>query len=120
MSLRDALDAICADLPGAEKSDPWGGGHEAWKIGDKMFACIGSVQPGVSVKTADIATAAMLIDAGVGEKAPYFHKSWVRLPENVDKAELAHRVVASYDIVRSGLTKKFQATLPERPRIEGG
>ena len=28
--LRQRLDTICEQLPGAEKSDPWGGGHDAW------------------------------------------------------------------------------------------
>ena len=112
---RASLDAVCQTLPGAEVSDPWGGGHDAWKVGGKMFACIGATLPGVAVKTPDIETAQMLIEAGVGQKAPYFHKSWVLLPEEVDSAELKHRVVTSYDIVRSGLTKTFQATLPERP-----
>ena len=45
MGLRENLATVCADLPGAEKSDPWGGGHDAWKICDKMFACIGSKLP---------------------------------------------------------------------------
>lgn len=115
--LRARLDAICAPLPGAEKSDPWGGGHDAWKIGGKMFACVGAATVGVSVKTRDIETAAMLIDAGAGHKAPYFHRSWVLLPDAVDEAELRHRVCASYDIVRGGLTKRAQATWP--PRKEG-
>ncbi|MBT8408230.1 MAG: MmcQ/YjbR family DNA-binding protein, partial [Alphaproteobacteria bacterium] len=106
--------ASCAPLPGAEKSDPWGGGHDAWKVGGKMFACIGAMQPGVAVKTPDIETAEMLIDAGVGQKAPYFHKSWVLLPEDAAPDELHHRLVTSYDIVRSGLTKKAQAALPPR------
>lgn len=112
---RADLDAICQVLPGAEVSDPWGGGHDAWKVGGKMFACIGATLPGVAVKTPDVETAQMLIDANVGQKAPYFHKSWVLLPEDVESNELKHRVVTSYDIVRGGLTKKFQATLPERP-----
>ena len=111
---RAQVNAICTDLPGAEKSDPWGGGHDAWKVGGKMFACIGAVQPGVAVKTPDIETAEMLIEAGVGVKAPYFHKSWLLLPENVEPDELQHRVLTSYDIVRSGLTKKLQASLPPR------
>ena len=114
-TFRKALDAICQSLPGAEVSDPWGGGHDAWKVGGKMFACIGAALPGVSVKTHDIETATMLIDAGVGIKAPYFHRSWVLLPEDVDLDEMHHRVVTSYDIVRGGLTKKAQAALPERP-----
>ena len=74
---RAQVNAICTDLPGAEKSDPWGGGHDAWKVGGKMFACIGAVQPGIAVKTPDIETAEMLIEAGVGVKAPYFHRSWL-------------------------------------------
>ena len=35
--------------------------------------------PGVSVKTDSVETAEMLIEAGVGVKAPYFHRSWVNL-----------------------------------------
>lgn len=111
---RDLVNKICATFPGAECSDPWGGGHDAWKVGGKMFACIGSVGDGVSVKTPDIETAAMLIEAGVGVKAPYFHRSWLRLPWSCDEAEMRHRLSQSYDIVRSSLTKKLQATLPPR------
>jgi predicted DNA-binding protein (MmcQ/YjbR family) len=77
---RKLVNAICRKSPGAEVSDPWGGGHDAWKVGGKMFACIGAVMPGVSVKTDSIETAQMLIDAGLGVKAPYFHRSWVNLP----------------------------------------
>jgi hypothetical protein len=35
----------------------------------------GILAPGVSVKTDSVETAQMLIDAGVGVKAPYFHRS---------------------------------------------
>ncbi|MEX0328737.1 MAG: MmcQ/YjbR family DNA-binding protein [Ruegeria sp.] len=111
---RETVNAICAELPGADLSDPWGGGHDAWKVGGKMFACIGSVGDGVSVKTPDIETAQMLIDAGVGTKAPYFHRSWIRLPWDVDPDEMRHRLIASYDLVRSSLTKKVQAQIPPR------
>ncbi|MEX0278759.1 MAG: MmcQ/YjbR family DNA-binding protein [Ruegeria sp.] len=111
---RETVNAICAELPGADLSDPWGGGHDAWKVGGKMFGCIGSVGDGVSVKTPDIETAQMLIDAGVGTKAPYFHRSWIRLPWDVDPDEMRHRLIASYDLVRSSLTKKVQAQIPPR------
>ena len=117
LMFRARVDAICAPLPGAEKSDPWGGGHDAWKVCDKMFACIGAVDPGISVKTDSIETATMLIEAGVGTKARYFHRSWIRLPEDCPEEELRHRIETSYDIVRAGLTKKLQATLADR---EGG
>lgn len=111
---REFVKQICAALPGAENSDPWGGGHDAWKVGGKMFASIGALGTGVSVKTPDIETATMLIDAGVGVKAPYFHRSWIHLSLDSDADELRHRLEASYDIVRSSLTKKLQATLPSR------
>ena len=116
--LRTKLDAICVKLPGAEKSDPWGGGHDAWKIGDKMFACIGAVDSGVSVKCVDVETAQMLIDAQIGRRARYFHTSWVNLPDDVADEELFHRVTGSYDLVRSKLPKKFRDTLPERQEGE--
>jgi len=54
---REIVNAICRTFSGAEVSDPWGGGHDAWKIGGKMFACIGAVMPGVSVKTDSVETA---------------------------------------------------------------
>ncbi|HET7411440.1 MAG TPA: MmcQ/YjbR family DNA-binding protein, partial [Pararhizobium sp.] len=66
-AFRRRVAAICGALPGAEVSDPWGGGHDAWKVGGKMFALIGAVAEGVAVKCPDIETAEMLKDAGVGE-----------------------------------------------------
>ena len=59
----------------------------------------------------------MLIEAGVARKAPYFHRSWVNLPEDTPTGELHHRIVTSYDIVRAGLTKKVQAALPPRKGV---
>lgn len=108
---REAINKICAAFPGAEVSDPWGGGHDAWKVGGKMFATIGAVTPGVSVKTDGIETAEMLIETGVGVKAPYFHRSWVLLPFDTPEGELRRRLAESYRLVRRRLTKKVQATL---------
>jgi len=114
---RELVNSICKTLPGAELEDPWGGGHDAWKVGGKMFACIGVKNDGVSVKTPDIETASLLIETGNAERAPYFHKSWVRLPFEgmVDNDDLHHRLKSSYTLVRGSLTKKLQATLPPFP-----
>lgn len=112
--LRDSVDAICAALPGAVWADPADGKLPSWKVGDKIFASLGHTTPGVSVKTPDVETASMLIEAGEAERAPYFHKSWVRLPETTDTAVLRHRLLTSYDIVRAGLPKKLRDALPER------
>ena len=77
-----------------------------------MFACIGAVAPGVSIKTDSIETAEMLIEAGVGAKAPYFHRSWINLPFDTPDDDLRHHLTESYRRVRAGLTKKAQRELP--------
>lgn len=114
---RDRVAAICTPLPGAEVSDPWGGGHDAWKVGGKMFALIGAVLEGVSVKCRDVETAEMLKDAGVAHDVRYLHKSWVRLPENAEQDELRHRILMSYDLVRAKLPASVRRNLA--PRAKG-
>jgi predicted DNA-binding protein (MmcQ/YjbR family) len=108
---RATVNTICKTYPGAEVSDPWGGGHDAWKVGDKMFASIGAIMEGVSIKTDSIETAQMLIEAGVGVKAPYFHRSWINISWDMDEAELHARLAASYRLIRASLPKKIQASL---------
>jgi len=104
--------SLCAALPGAAVSQPFGPENDVWKVGGKIFATLGADGDGVSVKTASVETAEMLIAAGVGRKAPYFHKSWVHLPAGTDPAELRHRIEASYHLVRDSLPKRAQAALP--------
>jgi predicted DNA-binding protein (MmcQ/YjbR family) len=110
---REIVNHHCAALPGATVSDPWGGGHDAWKVGGKMFACVGAMPDhGVAVKCADVETAALLIDLGRALRAPYFHASWVRLPwGSVPEAELRDRLTDSYRIIRAALPRKVQASL---------
>lgn len=110
---RDGINALCADLPGAELSAPFGPGHDIWKVGGKIFAALGAEGRGVSVKCADVPTAEMLRDTGRFEKAPYFHRSWVLVPfEGIDADEVAHRISVSYEIIRRSLPKKVRAGLP--------
>lgn len=110
---RAVVNAHCAVLPGAACSDPWGGGHDAWKVGGKMFALVGTADDGVSVKCPDIETAALLIDLGRAARAPYFHRSWIRIDwDSVPEAELRDRLEISYRLIRRSLTKKVQASLP--------
>ena len=108
---RDDLNEFCATLPSAERSDPWGDGHDAWKVGGKMFACIGATTPGIAVKTEGVEMAEMLILAGIGRKAPYFHRSWILLPLDTPVEETHHRIRMSYDLIRSKLPKRVQAVL---------
>jgi predicted DNA-binding protein (MmcQ/YjbR family) len=108
---RQTVNDICTTFPGAEVSDPWGGGHDARKVGGKMFASMGAVMDGVSIKTDSIETAQMLIEAGVGVKAPYFHRSWINVSWDMEEAELRQRLAASYKLIRASLPKKLQASL---------
>lgn len=110
---RETVSRIAATLPGAEVSDPWGGGHDCWKVGGKMFAVIGAVNEAVAVKTDGIETAEMLIAAGPARRAAYFHRSWVELPLTSPEDELRHRIETSYCIIRKGLPKKVQVALED-------
>lgn len=113
---REDVDTLCAQLPGAELALP--PELVSWKVGGKMFACFGGDSgafKGVSVKTADAETAQMLIEAGDAVRAPYFHKSWVRLPFESTAADYAaHRITVSYDIIRKSLPKALRDTLTPR------
>jgi predicted DNA-binding protein (MmcQ/YjbR family) len=117
---RAEIDALCAARPGATLSGP--GELDAWKVGRKMFACfLGEAATpssptdgatGFSVKCADVETAAMLIDAGVAVRAPYFHRSWVRLPfEDLTPDEAAHRIAVSCEAIRAGLPERVREAL---------
>lgn len=108
---RATINLLCADLPGAEVSDPWGGGHDAWKVGGEVFAVVSTVTPGVSVRTAGIDEAEMLVAAGIAARAPTMHRSWVSVPFESPESELRHRIVSSYEIVRRSLPKDIQVTL---------
>ena len=114
---RAQFDTLCAAHPGATLSGP--GELDAWKVGGKMFACFGHADAReanvdhASVKCPDAETAAMLIDAGAAARAPYFHRSWVRLHlPSLDEGEAAHRVAVSYAAVRAGLPRKVRDGLP--------
>jgi len=111
---RALVTSICGALPGAEVSDPWGGGHDAWKVGGKMFAAVGTMDRGVSVKTADTEFAAMLIETGAAVKAPYFHRSWVLIEWGAEADFIRDRIIVSYDLIRAALPKQAREGLPPR------
>jgi len=115
---RSDVDALCASLPGATLAHP----PEliSWKVGGKMFACIGQQDgsDGVSVKCRDAETASMLIEAGIGIRAKYFHASWIRLPYDMTPADaFRDRILISYDLARASLKKAERDALPKREDI---
>jgi predicted DNA-binding protein (MmcQ/YjbR family) len=109
---RETVNHFCATLAGANVSSPFGPGHEVWKVGNKIFAIMGHLDEGVSVKCRDIEASEMLIEMGVGKKAPYLHRSWILLPWGaMPDDEIEARIRASYTIIRNALPKKVQAGL---------
>lgn len=117
---RELVNAVCASLPGAEVSDPFGGGHDCWKVGGKIFALTGAINGLVSVKTDSIETAQMLIEVGAGQKAPYLHRSWIALRLDGDADEIRLRIGQSYRLIRASLPKKVQAALPNADASDPG
>jgi len=114
---RDEINAYCATLPGSESSDPWGGGHDVWKVGGKSYVFMGADRTGMSVKCDSQETADMLIEVGAAEKAPYLTRGgWVHLKfANAEEDEIRHRLKVSYLTVRRSLTKKLQVSLGPEP-----
>ena len=102
-TFREAVNALCAALPGAEWSESFGPGHDVWKVGGEMFAAMGALDPGVSVKTPDVGAASPPIDVGLGGRARCVHRPWIRPPEGAGEAGLSRRIEASRDVVRAGL-----------------
>ena len=94
-------------MAGATAADP-ATELDSWKVGGKMFACFGDRIDGVCLKTDSVETAAMLIDAGVATKAPYFHKSWVLVSFDSAEDELRHRIGVSYGIIFKALPKRLR------------
>lgn len=119
---RALINAHCRTLPGAEVDDPWGGGHDCWKICGKMFAVVGALDHGVTLKCGDADSAEMLIDLGRAEKAPYLPRGgWVLVRWGaMEEGELRERLTASYLAVRRSLTKKLQNSLPPEPEPPQG
>jgi predicted DNA-binding protein (MmcQ/YjbR family) len=112
MQDRAFVNAYCASFAGAEVSQPFGPEHDCWKVGGKMFAIIGQIGDGVSVKTDHADTARLLIETGRAIRAPYLHASWARIPfGQVSDEELRERIATSYSLIRSALPKKVQAAL---------
>jgi predicted DNA-binding protein (MmcQ/YjbR family) len=109
---RDAINAWCSALKGAEVSSPFGPGLDVWKVAGKIFAVLDIGDLGVCVKCRDIEAAALLIASGAAVKAPYFHRSWTLIPHGaMPDDELRQRITLSWRIIAQSLSKKLQAQL---------
>lgn len=106
------INDICNRQPGASCSRPFGETTEVWKVGGKIFAAITFDGTKVAVKTPSVEDSQLLIEMQRGDKAPYFHRSWIRISsETIPAEEIQDRIETSYRIIRATLTKRAQAEL---------
>lgn len=102
---RDAIDLLCADLPGAEASDAPAGGT-AWTVGGLPFAVVGA--GGVAVAAPE---SEALLAAGLARPAPGRALPWVELPLDSPDSQLRRSIAASYEAARGALPPSVRVTL---------
>ncbi|MBU1384203.1 MAG: MmcQ/YjbR family DNA-binding protein [Alphaproteobacteria bacterium] len=109
---RAGVGKVCLALPGATLDHPFGDDHDAYRVGDKMFALVGG-EGGVSFKVSDIAYE-VLTESGHARPAPYLARAkWVNLPQIDDwpDDELADHLAIAHGLIAAKLTKKARAAL---------
>jgi len=117
MRSQAAFNDFCAGLTGATHHLLWGG-HDVWKVGDKMFAVAGfdpSEGPRITFKCSDISFEILQEQPGL-RKAPYLAARgapWIQHFEEpgLDDAALQDYLRESHRIVGETLSKRKQKEL---------
>ena len=113
---RDEFNAFCASLTGTSHVVQWGN-SDVWKVGGKVFA-ISSKRDGTdnfTFKASKMAFEVLSDSPGI-KPAPYLASrglKWLCVfgEPGLSDDSLRDHVVASYDMVISGLSKKKRAEL---------
>jgi predicted DNA-binding protein (MmcQ/YjbR family) len=109
---REGVRSVCLALPGVTLDHPWDPDHDAYRVGGKMFAIIGSMG-GLSFKVSDIAYE-VLTESGRARPAPYLARSkWVNL-EDLDAwpdDDLADHLKIAHGLISAKLTRKIRQEL---------
>tara|TARA_R110002049_G_scaffold297618_2_gene486839 strand:+ start:591 stop:947 length:357 start_codon:yes stop_codon:yes gene_type:complete len=113
---RDEITTFCATLPHATHVVQWGNA-DVYKIGGKVFAIVGLGQSGdtVTFKTSHMAFEILSDSPGL-RPAPYMASrglKWIQHfgAPGLSDTSLREHIVASYDLVAQGLTRKHRAEL---------
>lgn len=109
---RDGVGRVCLAMPGVMLDHPWDEGHDAYKVGGKMFAVVGGMGS-LSFKASDIAFE-VLVEEGRARPAPYMgHNKWLNLelPCDWPDEELAEALRNAHALIAAKLTKKARREL---------
>ncbi len=113
----------CLSLPHTTEQIQWGN-HLLFKIGGKMFAITSVDDPTgtVTFKVPEEEFDELTERPGINQAAYLAKRKWISIENEaaMPRAELRQRLTRSYELVKSGLTKKAQAELnspsPSRAR----
>ncbi|MGC3938210.1 MmcQ/YjbR family DNA-binding protein [Roseobacter sp. EG26] len=113
---RNEFNAFCSGLAHATHVVQWGN-SDVWKVGGKVFAICGWSEgaDAFTFKASDLAFEVLREMPGI-RPAPYLASrglKWLQHfePPGLSNDELKNHIVASYDMVIAGLTKKKRAEL---------
>lgn len=109
---REGVGRVCLALPGVTLDHPWDEGHDAYKVGGKMFAVVGGLGS-LSFKASDIAFE-VLVEEGRAIPAPYMARNkWLQLerPGDWPDEELAGALRNAHAIIAAKLPKKTRTAL---------
>lgn len=116
MMTRTEINAFCAAQKGASHVVQWGNA-DVWKVGGKVFAVCGwnDGRSAVTFKVSPLVFEVLGTAPGI-RPAPYLASrgmSWLQVYDDpgLNDAELKEHIVASYNLVVAGLTKKLRAEL---------
>lgn len=109
----DTLREICMAKPGATEELQWEV-HLLYKVGGKIF-CIGSLDAadGASLKVDEERFDELTAKPGIGQAGHMARRKWIHVAPDAKLTlkEWKALVDDSYDLIRSRLPKKVQATL---------
>lgn len=108
------LRAHCLSLPHTTEQIQWGD-HLVFKIGGKVYAItsVEGADGGVTLKSPEEEFDELTEREGIGQAAYLAKRKWISVANEaaMPRVELKHRLTMSYELVKSGLTKKAQLEL---------
>lgn len=115
----DFANRICAGLPGAKRTEPFGPGTVIWIIDDHMFAAYTEDGEGLSIRTTGRLVADKLVREGRAVSAVELQgDGWVLLPWTTPPEELRERIERSFRLVQQDGNSRLRGARSARGKID--